>query len=780
MSRSRRWAVMAVLAIVVAASLVSMAERSSAEVEPWQLPRWEAGFTWSYVIDEDMDYDLFGYIHVDHIRDNLTRTVYKELTVGNETHYQVWDEHRGTLQGSVSYGIFNFDITAQMIGSGWTYIRASDLAIINQTQNMTFSADDIPIIGSFTGGMDNRTDYDPPVPLLRFPVTETSWDVHTTATHTTEFFLLYPEQTSTWINETEEWNLTVTTTGPADHTVPLGTFPAFSANEVGTITNSTCTRPVDRTWYYGNEAANVLETWDGYQLVYTDAQYIPPNSPPVGPVDTVLLETPEDTPLDIDLGTYFTDPDGDALTYGLKLLGLNEVNATLEGSGSSWTLTPATNWSGALDLSASARDPSQSEATGAIRVNVTPVNDPPHVADAPFDLVTDEDVPILAAFDLDDVFDDVDGDELVYLVEASEGVHAMLNGTALDLVPVADWTGFARIDLAASDPSGARANTSFTLMVGSVNDPPSIVSSGGPARIHEAENGTFWVEVFDADSEVLGYTWYLEGVPVAGVEGPDFVYAPGDLTVDSVTIAVKVVDEWDDGDVLEWTVGIMDAPWITSATPASPLSRSVADTVTFTVEVQDADTPDPSHKWYWKDLLVGTQSDLDLTLGVADAGEGKVRVEVSDGVGAAVHEWDLTVTIPNEPPEVTMTSPIDGSKGKVGEAITLSVTVYDEDPGNLTVRWFVDGSPVATGTDGSYTPSREGSLVIQVTVSDGEHDVTRSIDVDVRASDDPSNGDGISDDNTLLILILAVALMVGVLLVVIRASRKRDGPENPH
>ena len=777
MPRSRRLTAMAVLAIVVAASLITLADDSRAEPTPWQLPRWEEGFTWSYEVDQDVDMDILGFVHVDHIKANLTRTVYKVLTVGEETHYQVWDEQRGRFSGSFQYGIFNIDADLDMIGSGWSYWRASDLALINQSQNMTFTADDIPFVGSFTGGMDNLTVYDPPVPMMRFPTSSSPWQVQTTANSTTEFFVLYPIQDSSWINSSDVWDLTATPSGPADHTVPAGTYPAISVNEVGTITTNGTPRDVDRTWYYGNEVANLVETWDGYRLVYTDAHNIPPNGPPVGPVEPVELGMDEDVPLPIEPGQYFTDPDEDVLTFGLRLDGPSQANASLTGGGDSWTLTPAADWSGKLHLVATARDPSQNEATGEISVTVRPVNDPPHVAEAPFDLVTDEDTPTRTPFDLGDIFDDVDGDELVFSAAATPGVQAVLNGTFVDLIPDPDWTGISVIDLSARDPDEAFANASFSLMVGSVNDAPTIVASGGPARVHEVEEGTFWVEAVDLDSDHLTSTWFLESISLAGVDGPEYTFAPGDLTVDSVTLSVTVEDDWGDEDSVEWTVIILDAPWIISTSPPSIVNAMVGDTVSFTVEVEDADTPEPTHTWTWRGVLVGTGDELHLVLGIDDVGEGKVRIEVTDGVGVAFHEWDLIVTVPNEPPSVVMDSPLDGSKWSEGKAIPLRALVDDEDVEGLSIRWFVDGSPIGTGAEGEYISNRVGSLIIQVMVSDGVLSVTESASIQVTAAKDQEGGDVISDDNTMLILILVVAAIIVILFMILRAGGEKEMEE---
>lgn len=770
---------LAVLAIVTAASLVSMADDSTAEPTPWQLPQWEEGFTWSYEVDHDVDMDLLGFVHVEHIKANLTRTVFKVLTVGEETHYQVWDEQRGLFSGSFEYGIFTIDADLYMTGSGWSYWRSSDLALINQSQNMTFTADDIPFVGSFRGGMDNLTVYDPPVPMMPFPTSNSPWHVQTTVNSTAEFYVLSPIQDSSWINSSDVWDLTATPSGPADRTVPAGKYAAISVNEVGTITTDGTPRNVDRSWYYGNDVANLIETWDDYILMFTDVHNIPPNVPPVGPGEPVELETDEDVPLPIETGQYFIDPDEDVLTYDLRLEGPSQANASLTGGGGSWTLTPASDWSGKLYMVATARDPSLDEATGELTVTVLQVNDPPHVAEMPFDLVTDEDIPTRTPFDLEDIFDDVDGDELVFSAAASLGVQAVLNGTFVDLIPDPDWTGTSVVDLSAQDSKGAYANASFSLMVVSVNDAPTIIASGGPARVHEVEEGTFWVEAIDLDSDVLTYNWFMEGFSLAGVDGSEYIFTPGDLTVDSVTLYVTVEDEWGAEDSHEWAVIILDTPWIVSTSPPTRVSALVGDTVSFTVEVQDADTPEPTMTWTWRGTVVGTGDELHLFLGTVDAGEGKVRLEVTDGVGVDFYEWDLNVTVPNMPPSVVMDSPLEGSKWTEDNAIPLRALVDDEDVDGLSIRWFMDGTPIGTGAEDMYIPSRAGTLVIQVTVTDGEHSVSESVSVQVTASEDPEGGDVISGDNTMLILVLVVAVIIVILFMIVRAGGEKGGPKVP-
>jgi hypothetical protein len=547
--------------------MTPLEEPVDAEGTAGHLPVWVEGFTWSYYVDHDVDYYI-DTIHIDHISENWTRTHYKTIDVAGKPHYQIWEERRGLLHGTIQY-IVPISITATAFGSGWTFIRASDMALVNQSFNLTFSGD-LPLgQGKFTGGFNNFTTFDPPLPMMEFPITSVASNFVSTVNTTTLFFILQPSQYAGayWYNTSEVWDIDITATGTTPMTVPAGTYDAYQVHEVGTRYNTTDSWPVNRTWYYADDAVNAIRTFESHELVWTDAYYTPPNLPPVGPDGPVELVTDEDTPLDIDMSTYFSDPDGDDLNYHVDLMGDSVVNATLDRKGTVWTVSPKANWSGRVDIWASVKDPFQSEAASEFVVRVLPVNDGPYVAWEPHDVATEEDTPIMRAHDLAQVFADIDGDQLAFYVNSTEGVVVFRNGTTIDLLPGLDWTGRATITMTATDPSGEEATTSFDLLVGEVNDDPTIVSSGGPARIHEVEEGEFWVVVVDMDSPVLEYAWYVDGFEVGGESGDTFSYAPGDLTVSRVTVSVTVKDDWNAQATVSWNVTILDSPWIVSVGP---------------------------------------------------------------------------------------------------------------------------------------------------------------------------------------------------------------------
>lgn len=771
---SERLRVHLTLSLLVLASLAVIAP-AGAQGSEGHLPVWEVGLRWSYMVDHDVDYQIGEDFEVDHIKENWTRVVDSVVGVGGEDHYKVWESRRGTMTGVVRYQTLQFAVSAQATGLGWTLVRARDMALVDQTFNLTFTAQ-LPLgLGTLRGGFDNVTTFDPPMPMLEFPIPPTTWNVRSTINTTSELYVSSPFVASDWYNTSELWDINVTATGPASLTVPAGTYEAFAVHEMGTRSNATDTWPVDRKWYYADRALNTVRTFEGHELVWTSAVYVPPNRPPEGPAGPVELTMEEDGTLEIDLAGHFSDPDGDELHFTFHLVGPSASNATLEGVGANFTLRPAADWNGMLQLRASASDPSGQTVNGTFNVEVTPVNDPPHSVGKMPRARVEEDTPEQGVYDLSQYFGDVDGDPLAYSVVVDQGADVVVNGTMLDIFPWQDYVGFIQVQVTAADPSSEIALQVAIVDVGQVNDPPTIVNSGGPARVHEGEEGTFWVEAEDLESETFGYTWYVNGSEVFGHDEPTLVFAPLDEGGSVVNITVVVSDGWNASDTASWDVTVLDSPVIVSTEPMSltELYAYVGDTIMFSVEVRDADTPDPSIRWTWNGDLVGTGPQLPMRFGAVDVGVGMMFVNVSDGVGTDLESWMVTVSVLDLPPTVSIVAPADGSTFKVGDVLTFRAEVDDEDVASLEVRWSVDGSPVGSGTEVSYQAAREGVLSVEVVVSDGVHDVNATVSVEVEAVDE---GDG-GDDEASWAGWLVIALVLGALVVMVAlVLRRRPGP----
>ena len=115
-------------------------------------------------------------------------------------------------------------------------------------------------------------------------------------------------------------------------------------------------------------------------------------------------ETPEDTPVTIDVLANDSDPDGDPLTVTEATSPDGTVEITPEGL----VFTPAENFNGPTTISYTVADPDGNESTATVAVDVTPVNDAPDAVDDADETAFETAVTVdLLANDTD-----VDGDDL--------------------------------------------------------------------------------------------------------------------------------------------------------------------------------------------------------------------------------------------------------------------------------------------------------------------------------------------------------------------------------
>ena len=185
-----------------------------------------------------------------------------------------------------------------------------------------------------------------------------------------------------------------------------------------------------------------------------------PNQPPVASREPVTL-TPqaryrEET---VSLVQYFSDPDGDVLSYAAETSDPGTVMVWV--SGSTLLVLPVT--AGTATLTITARDPDDLTATKIITVQVP--NQPPTVA------LTSRVTHTLQAggpeltVSLDEYFSDPDGDALSYAAETSDSrtVRVQVSGATLVLTPVA--AGTATLTITARDPDDETADKIITVQV---------------------------------------------------------------------------------------------------------------------------------------------------------------------------------------------------------------------------------------------------------------------------------------------------------------------------
>ena len=183
------------------------------------------------------------------------------------------------------------------------------------------------------------------------------------------------------------------------------------------------------------------------------------------PVDTIPpVELAAGDSATVDLATYFSDPDGDSLSYVAETSDPAVVGVSVSGRALKVRAVSA----GSADVTVTATDPGGLSAQQAFQV--TAANRAPQLVDT---------IPLVelaagdsATVDLATYFSDPDGDSLSYVAETSDPavVGVSVSGRALKVRAVS--AGSADVTVTATDPGGLSAQQAFQVTVSSPPPPP--------------------------------------------------------------------------------------------------------------------------------------------------------------------------------------------------------------------------------------------------------------------------------------------------------------------
>ena len=171
----------------------------------------------------------------------------------------------------------------------------------------------------------------------------------------------------------------------------------------------------------------------------------------------------------VDVSSYFSDPDGDALTY--IAYSSHTTKATVSASGAMVTITPVAAGTSTISLVAS--DPAGLDAIQYFSVTVsgqsTPTNNAPTaVGSIPGQTVNASGSTSIGA---DSYFSDPDGDALTYTASSSDTGVATASTSGVTVTITAVAAGTTTITVTASDPGGLTATQTFTVTVYGQSNP---------------------------------------------------------------------------------------------------------------------------------------------------------------------------------------------------------------------------------------------------------------------------------------------------------------------
>lgn len=260
---------------------------------------------------------------------------------------------------------------------------------------------------------------------------------------------------------------------------------------------------------------------------------------PVAPTQTAIVG---DT-LNIDVSPFFTDPDGDALTYSAASANASVATVTVAGS----VVSAAAVGAGSTTLTVTATDPDGLSGSLSVPVTVEP-NRPPET--------TQDSLPSLSiqernseTVNVAQYFTDPNGQALTYTAESDDPTVATVSVSGSTMTVTAGAIGTATVTVTATDPYDLTASVSGTVTViervnrapeAQTNELDPIARTAGWTQTVDLEgDDPLFV---DPDGDDLAYSAESSdaGVVSATVSGSDLTLTA--VAVGKATITITATD----------------------------------------------------------------------------------------------------------------------------------------------------------------------------------------------------------------------------------------------
>ena len=472
----------------------------------------------------------------------------------------------------------------------------------------------------------------------------------------------------------------------------------------------------------GGAVVTVTATDPGGLAATQSFEVTVPNRPPVAVDSLAAREVMVDHAHTLDVSPFFSDPDGDPLTYDAAVSDERVVGAAVAGG----TLTLTGHAKGEAVVTVTATDDGGLAAEQ--RFAVTVPNRPPVATDAiPSRTLhkSEADTLELAAW-----FSDPDGDPLAWAAQATDtrvvGLSLAASEGTLAITPLAE--GEAVVTVTATDTDGLAVTQSFTVAV--PNRPP-VATDAIPSRtLHKSEADTLELAAWfsDPDGDPLTYAAAASNGSVVALEvsasGGTLVVTP--LSEGETVVTVTATDPGGLSVSQSFTVAVPNrGPVATDSIPARTLHKRETAQIDLTRHFTDPDGDPLRVEIASSDGLVATAtaSGTTLTVRAGVAGEATLTVTVIDPGGLAARQ-NFAVTVLNRAPAAT--TPIPAQTLPRGPARTVDLAAHFGDPDGDPLSYSASSSDPwvarvrVDGSDLILTAWSVGTVEITVTATDPE------------------------------------------------------------
>ncbi len=456
----------------------------------------------------------------------------------------------------------------------------------------------------------------------------------------------------------------------------------------------------------------------------------------VGTISARSVNVGDDVSVD-DVSSYFSDPDGDALTY--TATSSDPSLATVSVSGSTVTVTGVAE--GSATVTVTATDPGGLSATQSFDVTIQ-VNQSP-VAVGTISAMSVNVGDDVSVDDVSSYFSDPDGDALSYTATSSDPNLATVSvsGSTVTVTGVAE--GSATVTVAATDPGGLSATQSFDVTI-QVNQSPVAVGTISARSVSVGDDiSVDDVSSYfsDPDSDVLTYTASSSDPSIATVSVSGSTVTVTGVAEGSTTITVTATDPRGLSATQSFDVTIQVNQSPVAVGSISATSVNVGDDVSVDDVSSYFSDPDGDVLTYTatsSDPSLATVSVSGSTVTVTGVAEGSLAITVTatdPGGLEASHSFEVAVTVPNRAP--TAIDTISDISVTAGETSTVDVVSNFTDPDGDNLSFAASSSSTAatvtiSGSTVTVSAVAAGSATITVTATDpGGLEASHSFEVTV-------------------------------------------------